>query len=87
MVHENTFQTKAVQIGRAMPLAMADKNKELRVTSIRDKSEAKQFLKSIGFAEDAQVVLISESNGNVIVNVKGTRVAISKAMAMRIYVV
>lgn len=68
------------------PLALAQAGEAQRVTSIKGKDDTKRFLGSLGFAEGAEVTLISEMNGNVIVNVKGTRVAVSKAMAMRVYV-
>ncbi|WP_306341538.1 FeoA family protein [Scatolibacter rhodanostii] len=68
------------------PLGMAKTGEMQHVTLIKGKDEIRRFLGSLGFAEGAEVMLISEMNGNVIVNVKGTRVAISKAMAMRVYV-
>ena len=67
-----------------MPLAMAQAGKTVRVRSIRGKDEVRRFLHNLGFAEGAEVSVVSELNGNMIVNVKGTRVAISKSMATRI---
>lgn len=70
----------------SFPLAMSKSGEPQRVAMIKGKDETRRFLASLGFAEGAEVTLISEMNGNVIVNVKGTRVAVSKAMAMRVYV-
>ena len=67
-----------------MPLAMAEAGKTVEVHAIRGKDEVRRFLHNLGFAEGAQVSVVSELNGNMIVNVKGTRVAISKSMASRI---
>ena len=67
-----------------MPLAMAEAGKTVEVHAIRGKDEVRRFLQNLGFAEGAQVSVVSELNGNMIVNVKGTRVAISKSMASRI---
>ena len=67
-----------------MPLAMAEAGKTVEVHAIRGKAEVRRFLQNLGFAEGAQVSVVSELNGNMIVNVKGTRVAISKSMASRI---
>lgn len=67
-----------------MPLALADPGKLLHVEAIRGKDDVKRFLTNLGFVQGAEVVLISEMNGNVIVNVMGTRVAVSKSMATRI---
>lgn len=68
------------------PLAMAQAGEPQCVTAVKGKDDTRRFLGSLGFAEGAEVTLISEMNGNVIVNVKGTRVAVSKVMAMRVYV-
>ena len=69
-----------------MPLAMAEPAKRFHVAAIRGRDDTRRFLINLGFVEGSEVTLISEMNGNVIVNVKGTRVAISKAMASRILV-
>ena len=84
----STAGTSAEQVTAqaGFPLAMAKTGEQQRVTAIRGKDDVRRFLGSLGFAEGAEVMLISEMNGNVIVNVKGTRVAVSKIMAMRVYV-
>jgi Fe2+ transport system protein A len=70
--------------GRVVPLSMVRRGEKVRVRSISGKDDTRRFLSSIGFVEDAEVSVVSEMNGNVIVNVKGTRVAISKSMASRV---
>lgn len=75
--------TSTTQIS-GMPLSMASLSEKVKVQNIRGKDETKMFLKNLGFVEDAVVEIVSELNGNVIVSVKGTRVAISKSMASRI---
>lgn len=83
--HKNASPQKAVYAKvTGMPLAMAEKGRLLHVAGVRGKDSTKSFLQSLGFAEGAEVTLISEIGGDVIVNVKGTRVAISKSMATRI---
>lgn len=67
-----------------LPLAMAEPGRAMRVSSIRGKDEVKRFLTNLGFTQGAEVMLVSEMNGNVIVKVMDARVAISKAMATRI---
>ena len=44
------------------------------------------FLESLGFVTGGDVTVIAEMGGNMIVNVKGSRVAISREMANKIYV-
>jgi ferrous iron transport protein A len=70
--------------GHVIPLSMVRRGEKVRVKSISGKDETRRFLSNIGFVEDAEVSVVSEMNGNVIVNVKGTRVAISKSMASRV---
>ena len=70
--------------GQVMPLSMVRSGEKVRVKHITGKDETRHFLGNIGFVEDAEVRVVTEMNGNVIVNIKGTRVAISKAMASRV---
>ncbi len=68
-----------------LPLAMVRRGEEVTVQSIHGRAEVKRFLNNLGFVENAVVTVISEMGGDVIVSVKGTRVAVSKAMANKIY--
>lgn len=70
-----------------LPLSMVCAGERVKVKSISGKDDIKRFLSNIGFVEDTEVTVVSEMNGNVIVNVKGTRVAISKSMANRVLTV
>lgn len=69
-----------------MPLAMAEKGREIQIKKIGGKDETKRFLESLGFVIGGVVSVVSEINGNLIVKVKESRVAISKEMAMKIMV-
>ena len=69
-----------------MPLAMAQTGKETVVKEIRGRDETKRFLASLGFVEGSIIVVVSEMGGSLIVNVKDTRVALSKGMAGKIMV-
>ena len=69
-----------------MPLTMAKAGEENTIIKIGGKEEARRFLKSLGFVAGSIVLVVSEMNGNVIVNVKGSRVAISREMANKIMV-
>lgn len=70
-----------------MPLAMVHSGEIVKVETIRGKDEVKRFLSNLGFVESAEIQVVSELNGNMIVTVKGTRVAISKSMASRVFTV
>ncbi len=69
-----------------MPLSMAKPGELNLIKNVGGKEETKQFLNSLGFVVGAEIIVISELNGNLIVNIKGTRVAISKDMANKITV-
>ena len=69
-----------------MPLTMAASGEINTVKRIQGKDETKRFLESLGFVEGGEVQVISEISGNLIVNVKDSRVAIGKDMAGRIMI-
>lgn len=69
-----------------MPLSMVSIGDTMTISRIKGKDETRRFLENLGFVEGAEVTVISENNGNLIVNVKETRVAIDRSMANRIMV-
>ena len=69
-----------------MPLSMVSDGEELLIKKISGKEEVRRFLENLGFVAGAQVSLISKIGGNVIVQIKDSRVAISKEMAQKIIV-
>lgn len=69
-----------------MPLTMLKPGEVNCIKRVGGKDEVRRFLESLGFVEGSDVKVISENNGNVIVNIKESRVAISKEMANKIQV-
>lgn len=69
-----------------MPLMMANVGEVQSIKKINGKDDTKQFLKKLGFVEGSEITIISQMQGNVIVKIKDTRIAISKSMASRIMV-
>lgn len=69
-----------------MPLTYADVGVENRIKKIGGKPEAKKHLENLGFVAGGNVTVINVMGGNLIVNVKETRVAISKEMAQKIMI-
>ena len=57
-----------------------------RIRKIGGNPETKKFLENLGFVVGGSVIVVNEINGNMIVNVKESRVAISKEMANKILV-
>nr|WP_195268528.1 FeoA family protein [Eubacterium sp. 1001713B170207_170306_E7] len=69
-----------------MPLSMARMGEPVRIMKINGKEETKRFLNSLGFVIGDNVTVVSQLGGNMIINVKDTRVAIDKSMANRIMI-
>ena len=69
-----------------MPLSMAPSGSENTVKKITGKDETRRFLETLGLVEGGRVTVVSEMGGNLIVNVKDARIALSKSMASRIMV-
>ncbi len=69
-----------------MPLTMARSGEIATVRQVHGKDETRRFLESLGFVEGGSVTVVSEMGGNLIVNVKDTRVALSKSMASKIMI-
>jgi len=69
-----------------IPLALADIGVENTVKKIGGSPEVKKHLEDLGFVVGGRATVITSFGGNVIVNVKDTRVAISEEMARKIYI-
>ncbi len=69
-----------------MPLTFADTGKENIIKKVGGNSETRKFLENLGFVAGASVIIINEIGGNVIVNIKDSRVAVSKEMACKIMI-
>ena len=69
-----------------MPLMLAGIGEENTIKKIGGSPEIKKHLEDLGFVVGGSVTIVNALGGNVIVNVKGSRVAISEEMARRIMV-
>ena len=69
-----------------MHLTMAGQDEQFLIKKINGKEEVRRFLENLGFVAGAQVSVISKISGNVIVQIKESRVAISREMAQKIIV-
>lgn len=69
-----------------MPLSMANQGEPNIIKKVGGKDDVRSFLEKLGFVVGGTVMVISETNGNLIVNVKDSRVAIGKEMANKIMV-
>lgn len=69
-----------------VPLSMVKPGETNTIKKVGGKEETRKFLENLGFVTGGEVTVVSEIEGNLIVNVKDSRVAIGKDMANRIMV-
>ena len=69
-----------------MPLSMKNAGEPGIVKKVGGKEETRRFLENLGFVNGARVTVVSCANGNMIIDVKDSRVAIGREMATRIMV-
>ena len=69
-----------------MPLTMAKTGETVTIRKITGKDEVRQHLAELGFVVDSEVTVVTEIAGNLIVQVRGSRVALNEAMANRIMI-
>jgi ferrous iron transport protein A len=69
-----------------MPLTFAPMGEEREIIKINGRDTVQKHLANLGFVSGALVIVISELNGNMILKVRETRIALDKVMAGRILV-
>ena len=69
-----------------MPLTLAEIGEENRIKKIGGRQEVKAHLENLGFVVGGAVTVINTIGGTVLVNVKESRIAVSRAMAQKIMI-
>ncbi len=69
-----------------MPIVVADSGEELIVRKVGGSPEVKLHLENLGIVPGGIVTLINVTEGNVILKVKESRIALNRDMAMKIMV-
>lgn len=69
-----------------MPLGLAKSGEENIIRKVGGSPEIKKHLENLGFVAGGSVTVISVIGGNLIVNVKESRVAVSREMANKIFI-
>ena len=69
-----------------LPWTMAKAGETVTIRKITGKDEVRLHLAELGFVVDSQVTIVNEIAGNLIVQVKESRLALDKTMANRIMV-
>ncbi|MCR4831605.1 MAG: ferrous iron transport protein A [Pseudobutyrivibrio sp.] len=69
-----------------MPLVVAPTGVEQMIKRIGGSEEVKRHLQELGFVPGGYITVVNEIGGNLIVNVKESRVAVDKSLAQKIFV-
>lgn len=69
-----------------MPLTLAKQGEPVIIRKITGKDALRQHLAELGFVMDATVTVVSQLGGNLIVQVKDSRIALDRTMAGRIMI-
>ena len=69
-----------------MLLTMAKAGETVTIRKITGKDEVRQHLAELGFVVDSSVTVVSEISGNLIVQIRDSRIALDKTMANRIII-
>ena len=69
-----------------LPLGFAEMNEEVIIRKVGGTPEVKKHLENLGFVPGSEVMILNRVGGNLIVKVKGSRVAINEEMARKILI-
>lgn len=69
-----------------MPLTMANAGETVTIRKITGKDEVRQHLAELGFVVETDITIVNQISGNLIVQVKDSRVALDRSMANRIMI-
>ena len=69
-----------------MPLTMAKPGETVTIRKITGKDEVRQHLAELGFVVDGSVTVVSESAGNLLLQVKESRIALDRTLANRVMI-
>lgn len=69
-----------------MPLAIARTGEKVVIRKISGNDDIRRHLATLGFVVDSTILVVSSMGGNLIVEIKGSRVALDRSMARRIFI-
>ena len=69
-----------------MPLSIIEPGTEVYISRISGRPETRQFLEGLGFTVGCAVKVVSQTGGNLIVQIKDSRIALNREMANKIFV-
>lgn len=69
-----------------MPLTMLNPGESASIVRVGGNEETRRFLENLGFVAGSEVKVVSSNGGNIIAQIKESRVAVSKGIANKIMV-
>ena len=72
--------------GNMMPLAMAGNGEKVTIKRVGGSDSVRQHLAELGFIVGEQVAIVNQVSGNLIIQVKDSRIALDKTMASKIFI-
>ncbi len=79
-----TAKEQSAYIKQQMPLTFLKEGESAHVLKIRGNEEFHHHLENLGFVVGAPLRLFSEQGGNIIVEIKGTQIALDKQSASKV---
>ena len=69
-----------------MPLTMATMGEVNKIVKVGGNEETRRFLENLGFVAGTEITVVSSIGGNLIVNVKDSRISVNEDMARHIVI-
>ena len=69
-----------------MPLSMVGTGDMVTIMKIKGTDEVRQHLAELGFIPGEEISIVNQVSGNLLIQVKDSRVALDRSMANRIYI-
>ena len=69
-----------------MPISLAETGKEYEIKRLAGTSEVRQHLADLGFHTGGKVIVVAKNGEDLIVNVKGARIAVGRDLVSKIYI-
>lgn len=82
--HAHAAHGHAAAHGPALPLSLIQPGQQAQIVAIRGRDDTRAFLGNLGFVEGGTVTVVCANGGDLIVDVRGARVAIGRQMAARV---
>lgn len=83
---ENTMPVSSEETGKGVPIGLIRSGESVTVAYISGKDGVRRILQDLGLTEGTEVILLSNDSRDMILDVKGSRIAVDRTLAGRIHV-